>query len=214
MFTGFRDVDWFFQNGLDGKYIVLAGYPKSGKTAFALSMAINIALDGYKVVYLSANGEADAASLRLNNIMFKEYRRQKARIKFYNYDDFKKIGSAGEPAVFIDGIKDMSLFLKQETESPSLFIPASLTVLVSEIQIPARRFSKMPIPADLSAEITSSSDMVLFLYDGRLIIAKNDAGPVGCVELSYVERYIFKEYPEFGNCYIEKYGIFKDKNRI
>ncbi|MDA8298720.1 MAG: hypothetical protein M0Z57_01775 [Deltaproteobacteria bacterium] len=213
MITGFQDVDLFFQNGLDGKYIVLAGYHKSGKTAFALSMAINIASDGYEVVYLSVDGKADVASLQADNILFKEYRRRKSGIKFYNVGDYEKIGSMGEPAVFIDGIKDLSLFLKQEAESPSLFIPASLTVLVSEIPVP-NRLCKMPVLADLPVEITSSADMVLFLHDGRLIIAKNGDGPVGIVPLSYVEKYIIREYPEFGNCYIEKYGIFKDKNRI
>ena len=213
MFTGFKNIDLFLPHGLDGKYIVLAGHPGSGKTALALSMAINIALDGYPVAYLSEDGKADALRLWADNILFKESRRGSAGIKFYDYDDYKKIGAAGEAAAFIDGIKDLSLFLKREMENPSLFMSPSLTVFVSDIPVPDR-LCKMPVPADLPPELDSLAYAVLFLHRRNVIIAKNDDGPVGIAALEYVEKYIFREYPEFGNCYIEKYRVFKDKNLI
>ena len=214
MFTGFKNIDLFLPHGLDGKHIVLAGHPRTGKTALALSMAINIALDGYSVAYLSEDGKADALRLWADNILFKEpLCSGSAEIKFYDYDDYKKIGAAGEAAAFIDGIKDLPLFLKREMENPCLFMSPSLTVFVSDIPVPDR-LCKILVRDDLPPELDSFADVVLFLHNRNAIIAKNDDGLVGIAALEYVEKYIFREYPEFGNCYIEKYRAFKDKNLI
>ncbi len=178
MFTGFRDIDSFLLDGLDGKHIVLAGFPKSGKTTFALSMALNIALDGYDIAY----------------------------IKIKIYDNDKEINDIpGGSVIFIDGLK--------HGNNPELYFlnrDPSLVVFVYEIPVPDR-LCKMPVVTDLPAELSLLADAVLFLHNRNAIIAKNDSGPVGIAALEYVEKYIFREYPEFGNCYIEKYKAFKEK---
>lgn len=207
MFTGFKNIDLFLPCGLDGKYIVLAGFPKSGKTTFALSMALNIALDGYDIAYLSLDGKADALNLQVDNMVFKECRFGKIKIKIYDNDKEINDISAGS-VIFIDGLK--------HGNNPELYFlnrDASLVVFVYEIPVPDR-LCKMPVIADLPAVLASFADAALFLHNRNAIIAKNDGGPVGIVGLEYVEKYIFREYPEFGNCYIEKYRAFKDKNRI
>lgn len=156
MFTGFQDIDLFFQHGLDGKHIVLAGFPKSGKTTFALSMALNIALDGYDIAYLSLDGKADALNLQADNIVFKECRSGKIKIKIYNND--KEINDIPSGSViFIDVLK--------HGNNPELYFlnrDPSLVVFVYEIPVPDR-LCKIPVRADLPPELDSFADAVLFL---------------------------------------------------
>ena len=51
--TGFKKIDGILQGMAGGNLIVLAARPKVGKTAFALSVAENVAKSGKKVVFFS-----------------------------------------------------------------------------------------------------------------------------------------------------------------
>ena len=51
--TGFKKIDGILQGMTGGNLIVLAARPKVGKTAFALSVAENVARSGKKVVFFS-----------------------------------------------------------------------------------------------------------------------------------------------------------------
>ncbi len=67
--TGFADLDRLTDGMHDGELIVVAGRPAMGKTAFALNVALQVALDGLPVGIFSLEMGADQLATRLISCM-------------------------------------------------------------------------------------------------------------------------------------------------
>jgi len=136
--TGFRDLDEMTSGLQSGEMLVLAARPSMGKTAFALNVAENVALDGHAVGVFSlemsrqqlaqrllcSRSEVDSHRLRRNMINKEDYRRLS-----------RAVGELSEAPIFIDDSPGLSILeLRAKARRMSLQHGIKL-VLVDYLQL-------------------------------------------------------------------------------
>jgi len=69
MATGLRNLDWYISGFAPGGLIVLAGRPSMGKTALAVTIALNLAQEGKRVVFFTLEMSADELIERMISVL-------------------------------------------------------------------------------------------------------------------------------------------------
>ena len=110
--SGFRDLDEMTSGLQPGEMIVIAARPSMGKTALALNLAENIALDGHPVGVFSLEMSRQQLAQRLL-CSRAEVDSHKLRRNMINKEDYRRLGRAvgelSEAPIMIDDSAGMSL---------------------------------------------------------------------------------------------------------
>ena len=252
--SGITDLDKLLSGFQQSDLVILAGRPSMGKTALALTMARNAAVDyGYKVGVFSlemsnmqlaerlitAEARLDGHLMRTNRLPSKDWKKLSnaadvlSETKLYIDDtpgmNVMEIRAKARrlkaekdiDILFIDYIQLISGFGKSDNRQQEISqISRSLKALAKELNVPVIALSQLsrnvenrtdhrPIMSDLreSGAIEQDADVILFVYRkivyskkdedrgmGEIIVAKHRNGPIGSVNLAFIERYAW-----FGN---------------
>lgn len=85
--TGFDDLDSKCSGGfVGGDYVIIAARPSIGKTAFSVSMALNMIRRGHKVAFFSLEMPAESIAKRVLSIESKIYAKSIARMSIKDQD--------------------------------------------------------------------------------------------------------------------------------
>lgn len=245
--TGYMDLD-HLTNGLQpSDLILIAARPAMGKTAFALNIAKNVALDQDKAVivfslemsntelmkrFFSMESKIDARRLTAGNFSEEEYKEiirttgimGNAKLileeRSNTISDIKsKCRKASKEQdiqlIIIDYLQLVSANRRIESRQLEVAeISRALKGLARELKVPVialsqlsraveQRENKRPMLSDLreSGAIEQDADIVMFLYRdeyynkdtdkkgvSEVIVAKQRKGPVGSVELKWIEE--------------------------
>jgi replicative DNA helicase len=247
--SGFTDLDEKTSGFQDGDFIIIAGRPSMGKTAFCLEIAqyLGIHLKKPSAIFsLEMSKEQIVRRMLCSESRVDAHLLRTGRIKG---EDFSKLshalGKLSEAPIYIDDTpalstleirakarrlqaeKKISLVLidyiqlihnRTQAESRQqeiAEISCSLKNLAKELNIPViacsqlnraveSRVDKRPQLADLreSGALEQDADLILFLFrqeyytkkeedkgKAEVIIAKQRNGPVGTVELAFIDKY-------------------------
>ncbi len=110
--TGYRDLNDLTSGLQRGEMIIIAARPSMGKTAFALNLAENVALDGHGVVVFSLEMSKQQLAQRLL-CSRSEVDSQRLRRNMITKDDYAKLGRAvgelSEAPIYIDDSPGLSI---------------------------------------------------------------------------------------------------------
>jgi replicative DNA helicase len=111
IYTGFRNVDYFFNGFAPGSLTVIAARPSMGKTALATNIALNAALKSHKRVLifsLEMTKEEVADRITASNLGVPTWKIEKGDI---TDDQVRQIG------VVIDGFADCPLYIDDDPDT-------------------------------------------------------------------------------------------------
>jgi len=257
--TSFHDLDDMTSGFQPADLVVLAARPSVGKTALALSVALNVAKSGRPVAFfslemgaeqlffrmLSMAAKVDHSSIRRGIVRKKDMAELTMQFdtlsKFpIHIDDspilttidmgaklrrLKQLGGLGLVVVdYLQLMRGVGPERRENRNQEVASISRGLKALAKELDVPVLALSQLsrapekrgegkePILSDLrdSGSIEQDADVVIFLHRNirdpegqniaKLIIAKQRNGPVGTLQLTFLNRFaLFANYqPEVG----------------
>ena len=204
--TGFRDLDEKTSGLQKSDLIILAARPAMGKTAFALTVALNAAVKGGASVLifsmemakeqlgqrlLAMESRVDMQSLKKGKLQRRDWLVIIDYLQLMNPE-----GRADSRTQEISVISRNLKLLARELDCPVI-------VLSQLSRAPETRTDHRPMLSDLreSGSIEQDADIVIFLYrddyynkeeavpgECEVIIAKQRSGPTGTVKVAWLEK--------------------------